>query len=327
MNPYVQYPIWPQYGGYSNQVPNMGEAVTRNDLVYPKASTNPTNQAPAVMPAPGIMPKEQKPPMPDVNSMYQNYISQFNQSSPAASNLLKEQYNWYDAFSNSAKNITGLYNNFYTQTDPYYTNFAKINEGLNQDVVWKLQSGLDTAYSQYWPDGDQTRRVAQYYSDMANNIAAQNAVNIGTTNAGAIASWANAGAVRNATSKVALDANTQFLNLKQKEIENYDNIYKNLNAYIDNFTSKYANSQDKYVRDTYNQLVNYKTQIAQAYLNSLTALDQAKLQDQLQKWMLSYQKNLMATPATAIASTPVAVPVVDKSIPNPAYASVYTPPK
>jgi len=99
--------------------------------------------------------------------------------------------------------------------------------------------------------------------------------------ANAIASWANAWAVRNATNKQLLDSNTQYMNLKQKEIENYDNIYKNLNAYIDNFVKSYWNSQDKYVRDTYNQLLNYKTQIWQWYLNSLVWLEQAKMQNNI----------------------------------------------
>jgi hypothetical protein len=97
-----------------------------------------------------------------------------------------------------------------------------------------------------------------------------------------MASWANTGAVRQATTKAQLDANTNFINLKQKEIENYDNIYKNLNTYIDNYIKTYGNSKDKYVRDTYNQLLQYRTGIEQAKANSLISLEGSRLQKQLQ---------------------------------------------
>lgn len=278
------------YYGYSNSVPEMWTASERWNLVFWPQSWAPamtstniwTNQPAAIVPAPAKAPVPPKPSIPDVSSIYNWYIDQFSNTNPSTANLLKTQYNWYDAFSKSANNLTNLYNNFYDTANPYYTNFARINQSLNKDIVWKLQWWLDTAYNQYWPQWEQTKRVADYYAQMASNIAAQNAVNLWTADAAARASWVNAWAVRNATQKINLDANTQFLNMKQKEIENYDNIYKNLNAYIDNFNAKYANSQDKYVRDTYNQLVNYQTQIAQAYRDSLSQIEQARLQKQLQ---------------------------------------------
>ena len=269
-------PIWWSY--LSNTVQQMWDARTKNNLVL-----NPYDQY-----FWSIVPTLQKQSskevsIPDVKWLYDTYINQFS-SNPVMSNALKEQYNWYDQFSNTARNISNIYDNFYNTTDPYYNNFSRINQWLNQDIVGKLQSWLDTAYKQYWPKWEQTQRVANYYADLANNIAAQNAAQLWDIRASAVASWANAWAIRNATNKQLLDSNTQYMNLKQKEIENYDNIYKNLNAYIDNFISKYGNSQDKYVRDTYNQLLNYKTQIGQWYLNALTWLEQAKMQYNLSRW-------------------------------------------
>lgn len=269
-------PIWWLYS--TNAVSEMWDAQTRNNLVV-----NPTQrQSLPIVPQPQKVQK-QDVIIPDVNWIYNWYINQYA-SNPVMLNALREQYNWYDQFSNTAKNISNIYDNFYNTTDPYYNNFAAINQWLNKDIVWKFQSWLDTAYKQYWPQWEQTQRVANYYADLANNIAAQNAVQLWDIQASAIASWANAWAVRNATNKQLLDSNTQYMNLKQKEIENYDNIYKNLNAYIDNFTKAYGNSQDKYIRDTYNQLLNYKTQIGQWYLNALTWLEQAKMQYNLSRW-------------------------------------------
>lgn len=222
----------------------------------------------------------QAPIIPNVQWTYNTLAGQFWDNKDIL-NQLTNQYNWYSAFDTAAKNIGWLYGAFYKTTDPYYENFNRINQWIDQDVVGKLKDQLNTAYSQYWPQGDQTKRVASYYDNMLKNVAAQNAVNLGTIAAQSAASWANTWAQRAATSRANLDANTQFMQLKQKEIENYDNIYKNLNSYIDNFVNKYTGSKDKYVRDTYNQLLNYKTQLQQAYLNSLQQVEQARLKNAL----------------------------------------------
>jgi len=220
-------------------------------------------------------------PIPDVNSIYTNYLDQFKDNQ-ATSNLLKTAYNDYGAFSQWANNINQFYNNLYNETDPYYNTFAKINQWLDSDITNQLRWQLATAYGQYGPEWEQTRRVAEYYADAANNIAQQNAAAVWQANVDATASWANTGAVRQATAKAELDANTNYINLKQKEIENYDNIYKNLNTYIDNYIKTYGNSKDKYVRDTYNQLLQYKQGIEQAKANSLISLEWSRLQKQLQ---------------------------------------------
>jgi hypothetical protein len=101
---------------------------------------------------------------------------------------LKTNYNDYGSFTDSAKNISNFYNNLYDSTDPYYNNFSKINQNLDQDIVGKLNNQLSTAYSQYGPQGEQTKRVQDYYIDMAKNIAAQNSANVGSIAASAAAS-------------------------------------------------------------------------------------------------------------------------------------------
>lgn len=225
----------------------------------------------------------QQPARPDVNSLYTNYIDQFSQTNPETANMLRTSYNDYGNFTESAGNINNLYNNMYRQTDPYYQNFARINQSLDEDIVGKLGNQLQQAYSQYGPQGDQTRRVEDYYADMAKNIAAQNAANLSQVSSQAAASGANTGAQRQAVSQAQLNANTQYAQMKQAELQNYDSIYQNLNQYIDNFVKTYANSKDKYIRDTYNQLLQYKNGIEQARANSLVSLEGSRLQDILQK--------------------------------------------
>ena len=277
MTPQTWY-VLPQ----QNQIQTYPIGLTLNSNTTP-ALNNAGNISRWVVISPQIATVQQPvvQPIPDVNSIYNNYLDLYKNNQPT-SNLLKTAYNDYGAFSKGANNINQFYNNLYNETDPYFNTYAKINQGLDADITNQLKGQLATAYWQYWPEGEQTRRVADYYAQAADNIAAQNASNIGQVNVNAITSWANTGAVRQATSKAELDANTNFINLKQKEIENYDNIYKNLNTYIDNYIKTYGNSKDKYVRDTYNQLLQYKQGIEQAKANSLISLEWSRLQKQLQ---------------------------------------------
>lgn len=261
-----------------NDVGKMNSAYMNGNTIPELGNANQSSRGNVLTPQ-----SYQQPPRPDVNSLYTKYIDQFSEVNPETANMLRTSYNDYGNFTESAGNINNLYNNMYSQTDPYYQNFARINQGLDNDIVGKLGNQLQQAYSQYGPQGDQTRRIEDYYAGMANNIAAQNAANIGSISAQAAASGANTGAQRQAVSQAQLNANTEYSKLKQSEIQNYDSVYQNLNQYIDNFVKTYANSKDKYVRDTYNQLLQYKSGLEQARANSLVSLEGSRLQDILQK--------------------------------------------
>jgi hypothetical protein len=73
------------------------------------------------------MPNVVAQPIPDVNSIYTNYLDQFK-NDQATTNLLKTSYNDYGAFSQGANNINQFYNNLYNETDPYYNTYARINQ-------------------------------------------------------------------------------------------------------------------------------------------------------------------------------------------------------
>lgn len=262
----------------------------------------------------------------DVNALYGNYINQFSQTNPEVANRFKEYQNGYNQFGESQRNLQTLYGNFQQNMNPEYENFARLNQWLNQDITGLLQNQLQTAYNQYWPQWAQTKRVEDYYANIANVLAQQNAVDLGNVNASARSAWASVWAVSNAQKMRQLDMNKQLIDLKSKEIQDYWQIYNALNQYLDNFVTKYGNSQDKYIRGTREQLLNYKQNLESNLLSSYTALEQARLQQVLQQqaratvwsgvwsvqdqinkylaWLKSSQEQAMLEAAARARSTP-----------------------
>lgn len=218
---------------------------------------------------------------PNISDLYNNYMAAYQQTNPAVANMYQMQYNWYDDFTKASTGINQLYDGLTNSTNNLYKGFTDVNSQLDADITGKLKDTLAQAYSQYWPNGSQTKLVEDYYRNSANTLAAQNAVDIGEITAQSQAAGANAWASRNARAWANINANKQFAEMKQSEIANYDNIYKALNEYKTAFDQNYANSKNLYVRDTYNQLVNAMDNINQ----QRTASQQSLLQSQLEQKM------------------------------------------
>jgi intein-encoded DNA endonuclease-like protein len=60
----------------------------------------------------------------------------------------------------------------------------------------------------------------------------------------------------------------RFVEAKQREVVDYDNLYKTLNQYEQEFIKQYADSNDKFIIDAYRNLINYKNAIGQNLLNA-----------------------------------------------------------
>lgn len=239
---------------------------------------------------------------PNIGDMYNNYIQQYSTTNPALANAYKVAYNGYDDFTNTSNIINNLYSQLKNNTQNLYGWFIDVNNQLDKDITGKYQAALDQAYSQYGPNGQQTKLINDFYNNMGNQLSTQNAVDLWEINAQAMASGANAWAVRNARAWANINANNQYIQMKQAQIENMDNVYKTLNSYLESFNQNYANSKNTYVRDTYNQLVNAMQQIEQAQMNAQAELSQAQLEQKMADDLYAKEAERLAS-STSSGST------------------------
>lgn len=225
-----------------------------------------------------------------VADMYNKYIDQFQATNPELANMYRVTYNGYDDFTNASNKLNQFYDALTNQTNQAYGQWSRVNQELDSDITNKLNNALNQAYSQYGPDGTMRNMVDRYYTNQAQNLAAQNAVNLGGIEAAAQASWANAWAVRQARTWAQMDANNQYIQMQQQQIQNYDNIYKTMNEYLNAFNQNYANSKNQYVRETYGQLVEAIGQINNARQQAASNLLSAQLEQRMSD--INYNREL-----------------------------------
>ena len=167
--------------------------------------------------------------------------------------------------------------------NPYLNNYIDTNSRISQDILWQLNTNKDTFMSQYWPEGEQRKRMQDYYNSIADVLASEQSATANEIDAQARQSWASLWATRAARNK-ALSTNLKLAtDYKAKEVADYDNLYKTVNAYLSEFTKVYWWTQDAYVKDTYAKLLEFKNGLASALTNAQAQFEQLKVQDALQQ--------------------------------------------
>lgn len=59
---------------------------------------------------------------------------------------------------------------------------------------------------------------------------------------------------------------------QQQEIKDYESMYKTVNDYLNQFVKVYGETNDKYLIDTYKQLLDFKNQLGTALVNANVTL-------------------------------------------------------
>ncbi len=217
-----------------------------------------------------------------MTSLADNFNTNYARN-PWVANRFQAVLNDYWQASKSQNQILDFFNQYEKAIDPYLNNYADANQKIWEDIVWKLNGLKDQFTSQYWPEGEQRKRMSDYYSSVADVLANEQVNTANEIDAQARQSWASLWATRNARNQ-ALQNNLKLATeYKSKEVADYDNLYKTLNEYLKWYIEAYGNSQDKYVKDTYAKLLEFKNGLWSALLQTQAQLEELKIQDALQQ--------------------------------------------
>ena len=178
--------------------------------------------------------------------------------------------------------IGSVYSNYYNNLfQPSNSAYAQILGSVDADYKNKIWWLLNEANSSYWPNGVLRKQTEDFYNQqalaLANRLWGQQALNA------ALASkqWLDPNQVNIGANQLASQAADERLKLQQWQLSAFDNLTKTMLDFTNRYNDQYANSTDKYVVQTAQQL----KQIRDALVN--TALNQ-----ELQKDMMKYQKSL-----------------------------------
>ena len=214
-----------------------------------------------------------------------NIANKFNQTwqtDPWVANRFIPVANDYGQVSKSQNQILDFFRQYESAIKPYLENYTQSNKKIGDDVVGQLDWLKTQFMSQYGQDGEQRKRLNDYYSVVADNLALEQTKTANELDAQARQSWASLWATRAARSKAAADNLKLASEYKAKEVSDYDNLYKTVNTYMSDYIKAYGDSQDKYVKDTYAKMLEFKNQLGTALINSQAQLEQFKIQSALQ---------------------------------------------
>lgn len=218
--------------------------------------------------------------------VYQNIADKYNMfaaTNPSVANKFTAVANDYGQISDSQNQVLDFFRNYESAMNPYLNNYIDANSRISQDILWQLNTNKDTFMSQYWPEWEQRKRMQDYYNSIADVLASEQSATANEIDAQARQAGASLWATRAARNK-ALGTNLKLAtDYKAKEVADYDNLYKTVNAYLSEFTKLYWWTQDAYVKDTYAKLLEFKNGLASALTNAQAQFEQLKVQEALQQ--------------------------------------------
>jgi hypothetical protein len=180
-------------------------------------------------------------------------------------------------FLNTSNATADLFNDYERAINPYLQDYNKNSFALWNDILGQLNQQKTNYLNQFWPQWTIQQQLDSYYNWLwqynASQQAAQQALQ---SNEALRATWSSA-AANLAWQKVSDDFANKVNEAAKQRLDEQSKIYQQLNNYLNQFTTQYANTKDKYVLWTYKNLFDLKNQLAWQILQQQNALLSAQL--------------------------------------------------
>jgi len=219
------------------------------------------------------------------------------------------------SFLTASQSTADLFNDYEKAINPYLQDYNKNSFALWNDVLSQLNQQKNNYMSQFWPQWTIQTQLDDYYKWLWQYLWSQQAANQALQSNEALrATWSSAAAWI-AWNKVAEDYLNKVNEANKQRLAEQTNIYQQLNNYMNQFTTQYANTKDKYVLDTYKRLFDFKNQLAWQILQQQNALVNAQLTKANTPWTWTATPAKTATvPTKAAATTNIPMSTIAKQI-------------
>lgn len=180
-------------------------------------------------------------------------------------------------FLNTSNATADLFADYERAINPYLQDYNKNSFALWNDIISQLNAQKTNYLNQFWPQWTIQKQLDDYYAWLwAYNASQQAAQQALQSNEALRATWSSA-AANLAWQKVSDDFANKVNEAAKQRLDEQTKIYQQLNNYLNQFTTQYANTKDKYVLWTYKNLFDLKNQLAWQILQQQNALLSAQL--------------------------------------------------
>jgi len=138
-------------------------------------------------------------------------------------------------------------------------NYMAWNESKLQNVAWKLYNELSSDISSqrdyvnrmFWPDGELTQEVNQYYDDLGNYLATDAGRQAANIAAQWVHSWASLWAIRAQQNEAYNQSFQRYVQAKEQQINAKQQIASNLINFMSTLRKEYWDTTNQYIIEMY----------------------------------------------------------------------------
>lgn len=197
----------------------------------------------------------------------------YNQGDTTLWDAWKSLADWMGKYSSEANSTLSGYNSL--------LNFIKNNEEWLQWTTWKvydklvswIQSDYDYANRMFWPEGELTKEVNQYYDDLWNYLASDAGRQAATIAAQWIHTWASLGSIRAQQNEAYNQSFQRYVQAKEQQINAKQQLASNLLNFMSTLRKEYWDTTNDYIIEMYKRAADLYEKTAMSALADLNAFN------------------------------------------------------
>lgn len=143
---------------------------------------------------------------------------------------------------------------------------------LDRDITWKLEWAQAVAQSQFGEWGKQDERLSSFYKSMGDYMSSQQGKEQAISQAQAQRLGADVWTRSNIAADISRKQMQDVANLKGKEIQDYDNLYKTIDQLSQNFIQNYKWVKDDYYKNFIDWIAKMKVNLAAQSMDAQRAI-------------------------------------------------------
>lgn len=208
---------------------------------------------------------------------FNNYADMYSQSNPQLSqqysNLANQAGMWWD----TQRSILWWYDQLANDAAMRQQGVTDTSVSLANNLLGDINSQRDYVYSMYWPNGEITNMVNDYYSGLQNAISWDTGRQLAQNDVNAATAGLSLGANRNTQNEIYNEGYERALKAREADINAKQNIIKQLQDYMTNLRKEYGDTTNQYVIEKYQKAADLINQIQSSMTQEMTQVDLSKL--------------------------------------------------
>lgn len=216
-----------------------------------------------------------------VRDLFELNAAQYQDTDPETANEFMALNNDYWELQQSFNNIVNGFGVLEKLGTERLNQTWLMSNELGKRLTDELLAERDNFLSKYWDDWELRKQMDDSYRLRAQLIKDAR----GEAWARAVSQTSGAGLWANAQARARQEAERGYWDdlstLEEQKIKDYDALYTKVNNFQSQFRTELGNTTDKYLIQTYKDITDWKNSLWESLLNSVNALEQARINLQL----------------------------------------------